>query len=229
MTRMLCAIPLLLIGCADPDQGPDTIRCPDMPDTFVSMVLRTLADSTDLFRGAYPPAAPLTCGLLSVLHEELKDDSARYCFTRLSRAHWSEDPHARITHAFAARHHAFGLYVAAAAHWNEDQRILGLEGLIELRRMRPMICTTREGYERLLQQDTALVRYLLLVVGTTPLSIGGSENATIHERYIRTVIQALDTYTGQHHGLEDEGSMRRVHNDTEWSRALHDWHSWLGE
>lgn len=223
------ALPLLpLFACSlgIPEQSDE---CNTVPAAFEDYVTRTLSDSTDLFRGAYPMATPLSCELLDMVREELEVDSARYCFERLSRRFWDEDPHARITHAYIARHRSFALAIAAAAHWNEDHRILGLKALQEYRRIRPMVCTTKEGNDRLLRQDSAAVRYLLRVLETTPLRISGSENATIHSIYMREVMATLDLFTGQDH-LTSEGADLRIHrSDASVQQAVKDWRKWLGE
>ena len=224
-------IPLLLLPMLSCGQEGATGRtgCEGVPDTFVRYVDGVLTDSTDLFQGAYPPATPLTCELLLMLEEELKNDSARYFFDRLARRHWMEDPHARVTHAYIERHHSFPLAVAAAAHWNEDHRIRGLLALQEYRRIRPMVCTTKEHYARLEEQDRAAVRYLTSVLETTPMFISGSENATIHQNYIRTVMETLDLFTGQQHMIGQDRWVGIHRSEKAIQQALVDWHGWLDE
>ena len=231
---MIRSIPLLIIillgcthdGASQSDAGAWPI-CSSVPQEFVAEVQRTLTDSTDLFRGAYPPATPLTCELLSMLQEELKNDSSRYCFDRLSRRYWGEDPHARLTHTYIARHLNFALAMAATAHWNEDHRILGSIELMDYRRMRPMVCGTKEGYARLEQQDRAAVRYLISVLETTPIFIIGSENATIHDTNIRTVMRTLDTFTGQQHDVTGDQRLRVDMSEDRLRKAIAEWRSWL--
>lgn len=217
----------LLVCTSEESLQQDT--CAEVPAAFSGYVNRTLADSTDLFQGAYPPATPLTCELLGTLQEELKDDSARYCFERLSRRFWSEDPHARVTHTYIRRHMSFALSMAAAAHWNEDHRIWGLLELQEYRRMRPLVCTTKEGNAVLEKQGRAAVRYLIRVLETTPLVINGSENATIHDSYMREVMRTLDLFTGQSHLYAPELQVRPPRHADEVQLALKDWRNWLGE
>lgn len=219
-------LPLLACSLGSPEQSDE---CSTVPAAFEAYVTRTLSDSTDLFQGAYPMAAPLTCELLGMVREELEDDSARYCFERLSRRFWDEDPHARVTHAFIERHRSFALAIAAAAHWNEDHRIRGLMALREYRRIRPMVCTTKEGNDRLLRQDSAAVRYLLRVVESTPLRISGSENATIHSSYMREVMATLDLFTGQDHQTSDAEDLRIHRSEASVQQAAKDWRNWLVE
>jgi hypothetical protein len=203
--------------------------CLDVPASFIQHVQAMLSDSTDLFQGAYPPATPLTCELLGMLREELKDDSARYCFERLSRRYWSVDPHARTTHTYIQRYISFPLAMAAVAHWNEDHRLLGLKALQDYRHMRPMVCTTTEGNTKLELQDRAAVRYLTNVLETTPLWIAGSENSTIHDIFIREVVATLDLFTGQHHETTGDQRMRMDMNEERIGQAIADWRKWLNE
>ncbi|HRH71423.1 MAG TPA: hypothetical protein PLB89_18125 [Flavobacteriales bacterium] len=219
---------ILLLACTS-EESLQQDTCAEVPAAFSSYVNRTLADSTDLFQGAYPPATPLSCELLGTLQEELKDDSARYCFERLSRRFWMEDPHARVTHAYIRRHMSFALSMAAAAHWNEDHRIRGLLELQEYRGMRPLVCTTKEGNAVLEKQDRAAVRYLIRVLETTPLVINGSENATIHDSYMREVMRTLDLFTGRPRVLGDDRRMRTDLAHDPLEIAIAEWRSWLGE
>ncbi len=220
----------LSMACAAPSPAQEAAgRCTNVPSAFVEHVTAVLTDSTDLFRGAYPPATPLTCELLGMLQEELKDDSAHYCFERLSRKYWSEDPGARITHAYIARHMSFPLAMAATAHWNEDHRIRGLLELQSYRRIRPMVCTTKKGYAEREKQDSAAVRYLLRVVETTPLLINGSENSTIHGNYMRIVYETLDLFTGQTHNFTLDQHVPFEVSDPRMQQALADWRKWLAE
>jgi hypothetical protein len=221
----------VLSACtADPGSAQEVeAPCKNVPETFVAHVNAVLADSTDLFKGAYPPATPLTCEILGMLQEALEDDSAHYCFERLSIKYWNEDPGARITHAYIKRHMSFPLAMAATAHWNEDQRIWGLQELQEYRRMRPLVCTTKEGSAVLEQQDRAAVHYLIRVVETTPIWIGGSENSSIHDIYMRTVMETLDIFTGQSHGFIEGQRIPMDKSDDLVQRALNEWRNWLDE
>ncbi|MCB0770400.1 MAG: hypothetical protein KDC00_08345 [Flavobacteriales bacterium] len=222
---------LVLATCTlEPGSAQQTgPACTNVPTAFVYHVDAVLSDSTDLFQGAYPPATPLTCEILGMLQEALDDDSARYCFERLSMKYWNVDPHARITHRHIERHMSFPLAMAVTAHWNEDHRILALRELQEFRRTRPMVCTTMEGSAELEEQDRTAVRYLIKVVETTPIFIGGSENSTIHDMYMRTVMETLDLFTGQAHGITGDRRMRVDMSVQRVAEAIADWRNWLDE
>lgn len=217
----------VIAACAS--GGGQDQPCSSVATIFSAHVKAVLTDSTDLFHGAYPPATPLDCENLLLLQEELQDDSARYCFERLSRRYWREDPHARITHRYINRHRSFALAMASVAHWNEDHRIRGLLELLDYRRIRPMVCTTKEGTAGLERQDRAAVRYLISVMETTPLFIGGSENATIHQSYLRTVVETLDLFTGQDHMSGPEQLLGIQRSEAALQQALADWRGWLKE
>lgn len=226
MTAMKTLFLLMLLpsGCAvSAQQDP----CPQVPRAFAQYVTRTLTDSTGMFKGDFPPVTPLSCELLGFLQEELKDDSARYCFERFARQYWNEDPHARTTHTYIRRHLSFSLAMAATAHWFADTRIEGLKELLDYRRARPQVCATRDAYEHLQRQDSAAVRYLIRVLETTPLWIPGSENSTIHSIYITEVVLTLDRFTGQQHSTTGDMHRRFDMSDERVRQALADWRKWL--
>lgn len=95
--------------------------------------------------------------------------------------------------------------------------------------MRPLVCTTQQGYAQLLRQDRAAVRYLIRVLETTPLGISGSENATIHSTYMRAVMRTLDLFTGQAHVGNGQGQVFLEMPERSLQRAISDWYAWLDE
>lgn len=224
---MYLILPLMLTSIPKGPAQQDP--CAELTRSFITYVDRVLTDSTDLFKGDFPPVTPLPCELLGMLQQELNDDSARYCFERFSRKYWSEDPHARLTHSYLRRHLSFPLAMAATEHWFADTRIEGLRELQGYRRMRPLVCTTKEGNAHLERQDRSAVRYLLRVLETTPMAIAGSENATIHAIYIRSVMETLDLFTGQDHQTGEAMSLRIHRSEASVQQAMKDWRNWLGQ
>lgn len=218
----------LLCACDAAPQATALDRHAPAP-AFEQFVVRILADSTGLFADDHPAVTPLTAELLLMLEDELKDDSARYHFERFSRRYWTEDPHATRTHAYIRRHMNFPLAMAATAHWYADTRIEGLRELQEYRRMRPLVCTTKEGSMKLERQDRAAVQYLLRVLETTPLRISGSENATIHSIYMREVMTTLDLFTGQYHVTKPVDDLRLHRSEAGVRQAITDRRKWLEE
>ena len=194
---------------------------------FVNDVRRVLADSSGMFKGDYPDAAPITCELLAGLQEAMKDDSVRYHFEHLSQRYWERDPHYAAVERYIKRHMDFHLSIAASAHFFEDIRIMGLRELYSYRRHRPMVCATKEHYAQLEKQDVQAVRYLLNVLQVTPWHIPGSENATIHRVYIGEVLRTLDLFTGQHHFAEAPGQPWLDFTDDQVNKALREWRKWL--
>lgn len=217
-----------LFACAN-TEVPQEEPCDQVPEAFVAYTTRTLTDSTGMFKDFYPPVTPLGCELLGMLQEELKDDSARFHFERFSRRYWSEAPHVRNVHAYIRRHNDFPLAMAATAHWYADTRIEGLRELQAYRRMRPLVCTTKEGSVKLEQQDRAAVRYLIRVLETTPLGINGSENSTIHSIYMREVMATLDRFTGQKRLPAGDGQVYLAMSEAELQQAITEWRKWLKE
>jgi hypothetical protein len=223
---LLASCPLL-IGCtAEPGhaQGQDS-DCGEVPASFAHNVHETLSDTTGRFFNDYPDPTPLTCPLLVMLQEELKDDSVRYHFEHLRQRYG--DPRAGAAFAFIKRHNDFALAMALTTHWNPDTRIEAVKAVNDYRRIRLMVCATKEHYAQLEEQDRQAVRYLIRVLETTPMYINGSENATIHGIYMQMVIAALDRFTGQQHSTT--GDMRRGLDMTEvrLQQALSDWREWL--
>ena len=226
--KQLLFFPLIaMIGCAHTglDAHAQDGPCDVVPTAFEQHVHRVLSDTTGRFFHDYPTPTPLTCELLGMLQEELKDDSVRYHFEHLHQRFG--DPRAGAAFTFIKRHTDFALAMALATHWNPDTRIEAVEAVNNYRRIRPMVCATQEHYTRLEEQDRAAVRYFIKVMETTPLYISGSENATIHSIYMQAVMQTLDRFTGQEHSTT--GDMRRTLDmtDVRLQRALTDWRTWL--
>ena len=205
-------------------QQQDESSCA-VPDAFVQHVGLVLSDTTGRFFNDYPAPTPLTCELLVMLQDELKDDSVRYHFEHLHQRF--DDPRANAAFTYIRRHNNFHLAMALTTHWNPDTRIEAVNAVDNYRRIRTMVCATKEHYGRLEEQDRAAVRYFIKVMETTPLWISGSENATIHSVYMSEVVHALDRFTGQEHSTT--GDMRRTFDmpEARLQQALTDWRNWL--
>jgi hypothetical protein len=119
--------------------------------------------------------------------------------------------------------------MALTTHWNPDTRIEAVQAESNYRRIRPMVCATKEHYAQLEEQDRSAVRYFIRVLETTPLSIPGSENATIHGVFMGEVVRMLDLFTGQTH--DTTGDMRMTFDmpEARMQQALADWRNWLQE
>jgi len=223
--RTVLAIALCAAGVAYA-QVPQAIEgCEDLGPEFIEQVKNVLSDTTGRFFNDYPDPTPLTSELLGMLQDELKDDSVRYHFEHLHQRYG--DPRAMAAFTFIERHVDFALAMALTTHWNPDTRIEAVEAVNNYRRIRPMVCATKEHYIRLEEQDRAAVRYFIGVLETTPMYINGSENATIHSIYMQTVMHTLDRFTGQEHSTT--GDMRRTLDmtDARLQKALADWRTWL--
>ncbi|MFN9327331.1 MAG: hypothetical protein ACK6A5_18305, partial [Flavobacteriales bacterium] len=125
-----------------------------------------LSDTTGRFFTDYPDAMPLTCELLGMLQDELKDDSVRYHFEHMHQRYG--DPRAVAAFAYIERHTDFALAMALTTHWNPDTRIEAVEAVNNYRRIRPMVCATKEHYAQLERQDRSAMRYFIRVLETTP-------------------------------------------------------------
>jgi hypothetical protein len=196
-----------------------------VPEAFVKRVGVTLSDTTGRFFNDYPDPTPLTCEVLAMLQEELKDDSVRYHFEHLHQRY--DDPRAVAAFTFIQRHIDFALAMALTTHWNPDTRIEAVKAVNHYRRIRPMVCATQEHYAQLEEQDRAAVRYFIKVMETTPLVIDGSENSTIHSIYMRNVMETLDRFTGQQH-LTSHADDLRIHlSEADVQQYLIEWKKWL--
>lgn len=200
--------------------------CETVPTTFVDHVRHVLADSANMFP-EYPDPAPFTCELLTGLQAAMTDDSVRYHFEHLSQRYWSIDPHYASVERYIDRHLDFHLAIAATGHFFADVRIMGLKKLYDYRRRRPQVCATQAHYVQLEKQDRQAVRYLIHVLETTPWSIRGSENATIHGAYIREIAKTLDLFTGQEHVDPKDLRQYLPLTDEKLRAALIDWRKWL--
>ena len=218
-------IPLALACHADASDQDSS--CTKVPDTFIQHVALVLSDTTGRFFNDYPDPTPLTCELLLMLQEELKDDSVRYHFEHLHQRYG--DPRAGAAFRYMKRHNDFALSVVLATHWCPDTRIEAVRAMSNYRRIRPMVCATKEHYTRLEEQDRQAVRYLIQVLETTPLGINGSENSTIHDIYIREVMGTLDLFTGQHHDTRGDQRMRMDMGERRLAQAMADWRKWLND
>ncbi|MBK8498949.1 MAG: hypothetical protein IPL52_09060 [Flavobacteriales bacterium] len=229
MRHVLLLPTVMLAGCTsltDTSIAQDA-PCEAVPAAFVEHVSLVLSDTTGRFFNDYPMPTPLTCELLAMMQEALKDDSVRYHFEHLHQRFG--DPRANAAFTYIKRHVHFQLAMALATHWNPDTRIEAIRAVHEYRRIRPMVCATKEHYAQLEEQDRAAVRYFIRVLQTTPLFIAGSENSTIHGVYIMEVMRTLDLFTGQTHN--PHGDMRRALDmpDPRFQQALVDWRNWLGQ
>ncbi len=226
--KQLLFVPFIaLVGCASPDNDAHAQEgaCDIVPATFAQHVSRVLSDTTGRFFNDYPDPTPLTCELLVMLQEELKDDSVRYHFEHLHQRYG--DPRAGAAFTYIKRHIDFPLAMALTTHWNPDTRIEAVEAVNNYRRIRPMVCATQEHYVHLEEQDRAAVRYFLRVVETTPMYINGSENSTIHSIYMQTVMQTLDRFTGQQHSTTGDMHRRLDMTEARLQQAIADWRKWL--
>ncbi len=209
-----------------PGRGVTWPVCESVPDAFVQHVRHVLADSAKMFP-EYPDRVPFTCDLLKGLQEAMADDSVRYHFAHLSQRYWMSDPHYRNVERYIDRHMDFNLAIAATGHFFADVRIMGLRKLYDYRRSRPLVCATKEHYVQLEKQDRQAVRYLIHVLENTPWIISGSENATIHEVYIREIAKTLELFTGQEHFDPKDLRQYLPLTDEKLRVALTDWRKWL--
>ncbi len=225
--KTVLALALCATGVAYAQLPQATEGCEGLGPEFIAQVKNVLSDTTGRFFNDYPDPTPLTCELLGMLQDELKDDSVRYHFEHLHQRYG--DPRAVAAFTFIERHIDFALAMALTTHWNPDTRIEAVQAVSNYRRIRPMVCATKEHYAQLERQDRSAMRYFIRVLETTPLSIPGSENATIHSVYMNEVVRTLDRFTGQTH--DTTGDMRMTFDmpEARMQQALADWRNWLQE
>ena len=225
--RTVLAIALCATGvaCAQVPQAID--GCEGLGPEFIEQVRNVLSDTTGRFFNDYPDPTPLTCELLGMLQDELKDDSVRYHLEHLHQRY--DDPRAVAAFTFIERHTDFALAMALTTHWNPDTRIEAVQAVSNYRRIRPMVCATKEHYAQLERQDRAAVRYFIRLLETTPRSLVGGENVVIHGVYMGEVVRTLDLFTGQAH--DTTGDMRMTFDmpEARMQQALADWRKWLDQ
>lgn len=161
---------------------------------FNKYIKTILEDSTNQWK-EYPKPPPLTDDVLTGLKEELKNDSTRYYFEKLSPAKFKSHQNYKDALSFFENHQNSYSILAVTTHWNPDARISALKSLNFLIKLRPMICATKERYKQLKQDDQVDIKFLLYLLESNPLFISGSENATIHGIYISNILWDLDLLT----------------------------------
>ena len=231
MRPIHCAFLLPLLVCA-PDEPAQEEACAEVSAEFREHIGQLLSDTTGRFFNDYPDPTPLTCELLGMLQDELKDDSVRYHLEHLHQRY--DDPRAVAAFTFIERHTDFALAMALTTHWNPDTRIEAVQAVSNYRRIRPMVCATKEHYAQLERQDRAAVRYFIRLLETTPRSLVGGENVVIHGVYMGEVVRTLDLFTGQAHDTTGDPAgagqaMRRTFDmpEARIHQAVVDWRKWL--
>lgn len=163
---------------------------------FRIKVKSILTDVTHSWK-EYPTPPDLSTEVLSGLGLELKDDSALYFFNHLSKENFDSHIDYQNALAYFKKNGDSYCLLAITAHWNPDARISALISLNERVKMRPQICSTKYHYEKLENEDRAILKFLVFTLQRTPLFISGSENATIHGVYISNILWNIDLYTGE--------------------------------
>jgi hypothetical protein len=223
--KTVLAIALCAAGVACAQAPPPTDGCEGLGPEFIAQVRNVLSDTTGRFFTDYPDPTPLTCELLGMLQDAMKDDGVRHHFEHLHQRY--DDPRAVAAFTFIERHIDFALAMALTTHWNPDTRIEAIRAVHEYRRIRPMVCATKEHYAQLERQDRAAVRYFIRVLETTPRSLIGGENVVIHGVYMTAIVRTLDLFTGQTH--DTTGDMRMTFDmpEARMQQAVADWRKWL--
>jgi hypothetical protein len=214
--------PLLVYASDEPAQE---YACAEVSVEFREHIEQLLSDTTGRFFNDYPDPTPLTCELLGMLQGELKDDSIRYHLEHLHQRF--SDPRAVAAFRYINRHRHFPLAMALTTHWNPDTRIEAIRAVHEYRRIRPMVCATKEHYAQLERQDRAAVRYFIRVLETTPRSLVGGENVVIQGVYMTEVVRTLDLFTGQTHDTTGDMRMTFDMSEVRIHQAVVDWRKWL--
>ncbi|MDX2091930.1 MAG: hypothetical protein SFX73_28970 [Kofleriaceae bacterium] len=181
---------------------------------------RVLRDPSGRLRGAYPPAPALTCEILRGLDGELAEPSVRARYQSLASENWDNHPPlARVVDSLGRDSWRYTL-IALTSHWNTDVKILALRAFQRVP-SRLLINADAATDARLAQTERAALRFLLLAVETTPRTIPGSENATIHGVYMDALIATLDLLSGE----RGPGGALRTNalTDAELAEALAAW------
>lgn len=226
----IAALASALLWCSSCTFDPVPTNAQEAPCSGLDTALARhdqaiLRDTSDLFQGAYPEAPALTCPTLLGLQRELKDDSARYHYERLAMSYWPQHPVWSESIRYFERHFNYYALLATSTHWNHDQKIGALRAYQQLIRMRPMICTTKAGYDALEAQDQDALQFLIHVLEGNPLMIPGSENSTIHGVYMFTLMETLDLLTKEH-ALKERTDLRGL-NDLQYEQMTLIWRGHL--
>lgn len=185
---------------------------------------QSILEDTSKDMKEYPKPPALTRAVLIGLKEELKDDSAKNYFDHLSLKNFKSHLDYAEALKYYKEHRLTYCILSLTVHWNADVRVYSLTALNWLVSLRPLICTTKAGYDKLKKDDKACLAFLIYVLESTPLFISGSENATIHGIYISNITWMLDLLTKEN--ITGKKSLRDWYkNDLQYETALLKWKS----
>jgi hypothetical protein len=130
-------------------------------------------------------------------HECALNDSARYYLDNFSfsKKKYTIKSEESLTYFFY--HDCFYTLLALTVHWNPDTRVKATRELQQLIRvsMRRNDQKLKTGIRE--KEYNAAKAFLIYILENTPWTISGSENATIHDIYIQTILSCMYILYGE--------------------------------
>ncbi len=201
----------------------NTPNSKQIPEIFRKNVSSVLENKSSV-NNDHPKPPALTDEILSGLIDELKIDSANYYFNQLSPDNMKS--HGEINQAmnYFQTNNDWYCLMAICAHWNPDARIIALQAMNFLVKIRPMICTTKTYSDIYENNKQEAIKFLIFLLESNPIFISGSENATIHSIYIANIMWNLDLTTNEKivNGLQVREWYK---NDLQLENAILQWKS----
>ena len=188
---------------------------------FKNYVSSIVEDTTNRWK-EYPKPPALTTDVLEGIKSEIKEDSVKYYFERLSFSNMKTNWDYSKSLTYLEKHQNIFCILAATAHWNPDTRLAALKSLQSLIKIRLRCHFTKQKLEELKKADQVCIQFLIYLLESNPLFISGSENATIHGIYITNILWSLDLLCHEH--IIGEKSFREWYkNDLQYEADLLKW------
>lgn len=188
---------------------------------FRKFVNDVLIDTVGFTR-EFPKPPAVTDEVLVELQREFKDDSTKYYFEQLSNKNLRIRRDYEKPLKYLGNYHHTITLLALSVHSDPDIRVSALKALNSAIKIRVMVCAQKETYDQFDKDDVVITHFLLHVLESNPLFIAGSENATIHQIYITSILHVLDLATKENI-VNGEDLRVWYKNDLQYEQAVLQW------
>jgi hypothetical protein len=175
----------------------------------------------------YPKPIVVTDSVLALMQDEFnRSDSLSLLFDEVSAANFKHLMKGERLIDYCWRHDLVGTLAALAVHSNPDVRIKAQQARLTRAGIGLLINDKKLRNGRRVEENRVSGRFFPEIMERTPHDIPGSENATIHDLYIRELMGNLDLLTGEFIFFGPD-KQRRMGNPAEVSKAMLRWHAKL--
>ncbi len=190
------------------------------------MVEAVLVDTTNRYWD-YPKPIAVTDPVLALMQDEFnRSDSLSLLFVEVSPENFRHLMQGEEVIDYCSRHDLVATLTALAVHCNPDVRIKALQARLTRARIGLLINDKKLRNGRRVEENRVSGRFFLEIMERTPHDIPGSENATIHDLYMRELMENLDLLTGEFIFFGPD-KQQRMGNPAEVSKAMVRWHAKL--